>query len=113
MVNAAIGIWLMAAPAVLGYGAPSADNERIFGPLIATFSIIAIWEVTRALRWANVAFGFWLLLAPWVLGAPTTSAVANEMAAGIVVMALSLVKGKIKSHYGGGWTVLWKGFAGR
>ncbi|HSG40245.1 MAG TPA: SPW repeat protein, partial [Thermoanaerobaculia bacterium] len=96
-VNTALGLWWMAAPAVLGYGDPAQTNDRIVGPLAATFAIIAIWETTRECRRINLALGIWQLLAPWVLplfgGAYPADATFNSMACGAVLAACSLVRG--------------------
>lgn len=108
IVNAALGIWLMASPAVLGYAAPAETNDRIVGPLVATFAIIAISGVTRPLRWVNTAAGAWLLVAPWILGYDTTSTIVNNMLVGVVVIACSLVKGSVEDEFGGGWSSLWR-----
>ena len=113
LANTAIGIWLMAAPAVLGYAEPAATNDRIAGPLAATFAIIAIWEVTRALRRLNLALGLWLLAAPWLLGAYPADATLNSMAAGALLAAVSLVRGELRQKYGGGWPAVWRAWRAR
>ena len=61
VVNAALGIWLMVAPAVLGYGAPAQANDRIIGPVVATFAIVSWWEATRSVRFWQLPFAAWLL----------------------------------------------------
>ena len=110
IVNAALGIWLMAAPAVLGYtGAPEV-SDRIAGPVIATFAIVAIAEATRPLRWMNAFAGLWLLLAPWMFGFPTDASY-NSIFVGAVVIILSFVKGKVESEFGGGWARVWRGYS--
>lgn len=106
-INAALGIWLIVAPAVLQYAAPAQTNDRVVGPLVATFAIVAWWEATRSVGRANFPFGLWLLLAPWVLGYGSSVAVLNSVIVGAVVAALSLVRGRIEGRYGGGWSVLW------
>lgn len=106
-----LGIWLMAAPAVLGYDRPAATSDWIVGPLIATFACIAIWEATRSLRWCNLPLGVWLLIAPWLFEYSTEARV-NSMAVGIAVAALACVKGRITEQFGGGWSVLWQRGAG-
>ncbi len=100
-----IGIWLMAAPAVLGYGQPASTNDRIFGPTAAAVAIIAISEVTRPLRRVNLVMGLWLLIAPFVLGYEAPSLI-NSIAAGAGITALSFLKGKVKQSFGGGWRSL-------
>lgn len=108
LANAAVGIWLMAAPAVLGYGGPAATNDRIVGPLAVTFSLIAIWEATRGLRWGNLLLGLWLLAAPWLLDGFAPRAVLASLAAGALLAAFALVKGRISQRFGGGWAALWR-----
>lgn len=108
LANTAVGVWLMAAPAVLGYGDPAGTNDRIVGPLAATFAIIAIWEVTRALRWLNLALGLWLLAAPWILGGYPADATISSLAAGALLALFSLVRGKVQQEYAGGWPSLWR-----
>lgn len=108
LLSAAVGIWLMAAPAVLGYSGAAATQDRIFGPVIATFALIAVWEVMRGVRYANLPSALWLLLAPWVLDY-TGGATLNNSVAGAAVLLLSLVRGRTSSRYGGGWTAVWRG----
>lgn len=106
-VNAALGIWLMAAPAVLGYGGAAQTNDRIAGPLVATCAIIALWEVTRGLRWVNFAAGLWMLVAPWLLGYGLGSLTTlHSLAVGAAVVACALVRGRVEGRYGGGWGTL-------
>lgn len=108
IINAALGIWLMAAPGILHYGTPAAANDRIIGPVAATFAIIAWWEVTRGARWANLPLGLWLVAAPWWLGYAEGVATANNLTVGVLLLGFSFVKGKIQKQYGGGWSALWK-----
>lgn len=69
ILNALLGIWLMAAPAALHYAGVASVNDRIVGPVATECAIIAISEVTRPVRWGNVALGLWLVIAPWIYGA--------------------------------------------
>lgn len=102
-----LGVWLMAAPAILGYNNPARNNDYIIGPLVASFAMIAWWQFMRPLRWLNVLLGAWLLLAPWVLGYGTSKAGINSMLAGVLITALSLIRGKVDKPFGGGWSSLW------
>jgi hypothetical protein len=114
VINAALGLWLMAAPSVFGYGAPAAHNDRIIGPVIATFAIIAWWETTRPVARWNVPLGVWLLVAPWVLGYGTTAAIVNSLVVGLLVAGLAAVRGQYRpERFGGGWAALWQSDAGR
>lgn len=101
-----LGIWLMAAPDVLGYGGALADSNRIVGPLLVTTGGIAIWEVTRKARLAALPLACWLLASPWIFGAPTEAIISN-MATGIAAGLLSLVHGHVPDKFGGGWVAIW------
>ena len=108
VISAAIGIWLMAAPAVFGFvGEPAEYSYRIAGPYIATFSIVAWWQVLRNVRRANTPAGVWLVLAPLFVTHPTAAAI-NSVICGLAVIGLSFVQGKLDERYGGRWHVLWK-----
>jgi hypothetical protein len=106
------GLWLMVAPAVFGYadsGAarPAANNDWVVGPLVASFATIALWEATRAVRWANVALGAWLLVAAMILPYPEVPAILVAVT-GLVVAVLATRGGRISHAFGGGWRVLWR-----
>ncbi|MFC6998814.1 SPW repeat protein [Rufibacter roseus] len=107
VINALLGIWLMAFPAIFETDKVIANNEQIVGPIIASFAIISWWEATRAVRLYNIPLGFWLILAPWVLGYDNNTALVNETVVGVLVIGLSLVKGKIEERFGGGWSAIW------
>jgi hypothetical protein len=108
IVNAILGLWLMASPELLGFDNPVADNDHIVGPLISSFAIIAIWEATRVVRLYNVPLAIWLLIGPWLLGYEETGASLNDMLVGLFVLILSFVKGKISQRFGGGWSAIWR-----
>ncbi|HET8735828.1 MAG TPA: SPW repeat protein, partial [Pricia sp.] len=96
------------APGILGYDQAASDNGHIIGPVIATFSFIALWEATHDVRKWNYPLGIWLLLAPWVLGYGLTVAIISDMVVGVLVVLFSAVPQKIEGRYGGGWAALWK-----
>lgn len=104
-LSAALGIWLMVAPAVLGYAGAATNSDHIVGPLVVSFGLIALWPVTRGARWANVALAGWLLAAPLILQFPSR-AVVNSIATGLLIGACSLVRGRMRRTFGGGWSSL-------
>jgi hypothetical protein len=109
LISAIVGVWLMASPSVLGYGRPLATSDWIVGPLIASFGLIAAWEISRAVRWLNVALAAWLVLSAFVVGGVASGAMlAYHVVAGILVGVLSLVRGKQRHPYAGGWRSLGK-----
>ncbi|MGH7233280.1 MAG: SPW repeat domain-containing protein [Nitrospiraceae bacterium] len=107
IINVLLGVWLMAAPDVLDYGDPARTNDHIVGPLILSFAMIATSEVTRSVRWINLGLGLWVAMAPLPLGYPFRVAM-HSVAVGVMVAALSCVRGTMKERLGGGWGVLWR-----
>jgi hypothetical protein len=108
ILNVLLGLWLMAAPAVLGYGGAAADNDRVVGPIAATFAAIAISEATRGVRLAVLPLGLWMLVGPWLLGGPAP-AIANGLLVGLALIGFSLVRGRFTATYAGGWMALLRG----
>lgn len=107
IISALLGIWLMVAPSLLGYRGVASISDRIVGPLVAATAIIAIWEITRPLRWLGVPFGLCLLIAPGLFHFPS-HAVVNSAVAGTVLVIISFLGGGVKERYGGGWRGLVK-----
>lgn len=94
-----LGVWLMAAPAVLGYGAAAATSDRVAGPIIASVSLVAASAIARGLRWLN------LLPAAWLLGFPTDALVSSVAVGGVVALLTPLGRAD-PDRYGGGWRAL-------
>ena len=107
IVNTLLGLWLMAAPELVGYVDPARTHDRIIGPLVASVAIIAMAECMRPVRWANLLLGVWLLCAPWVLGYMPV-ALFNSLAVGLLMSGCALVRGRITHSFGGGWAALLK-----
>lgn len=102
----AAGIWLMAAPAVLGYaGTLAATSDRVVGPTVAAIALLAASRILRGLRWLNLLPGLWLVAAPWMLNF-TPIALVNSLAVGAAVLLLAPVGRVDQSRYGGGWASL-------
>jgi hypothetical protein len=112
VVSALLGVWLMAAPAVLGYHGPERTSDRIVGPIVAALSIVAASAVMRALRWAVLPAAVWLVLAPWVLGYGG-GAKLGSILVGLALAALAPVRGRVAGRFGGGWRALFRSPAGR
>jgi hypothetical protein len=114
LVSTALGLWLMFAPAVLGYSTTSpvaSASDRIIGPIVMSAAIAAIWPEIRPLRWVTVVMGALAVLAPLVVGPfvswPLTAAV-NSVVTGLAMIASGLVRGEIDSRFGGGWRSIWR-----
>jgi hypothetical protein len=104
LINMMLGIWLMAAPTILGYVGPARTNHRIVGPLAVSCAVITLWEVTRPMRWGNLVLGVWLLIAPRIF-TYTGEAFLNTPLVGLLLTVFSLVHGQTEpQHFGGGWS---------
>ena len=107
IVLTVVGLWLMFAPSVLGYQGTAADSDRFAGPLLAAFAFLAIFRITRGLRWVNLPIGAWLIVGPLLLGFPTDATV-NSIVCGVLVVVLAPIGRVDQSRYGGGWITLWR-----
>ncbi len=102
LASTVLGVWLMFTRLIFGSSGAMADSDHLVGALVVTFSVMAMAEVGRPVRFINAAFGLWLLAAPWLLdGVSSGAAVWNSMLAGIMLVALALPRGAIKNAYAG------------
>jgi hypothetical protein len=99
---AAIGVWLMAAPAVFGVAIdrPAADSDHLVGALLVVISIICLAEVARPARFLVIPLGGWLLIASWFLTGGTAASRADSAALGLAVILLGVPLGRVRDHYG-------------
>lgn len=95
-----IGIWVMAAPGVFGYSGTIADSNHVAGALVVTFGVIAMSEVARPVRYVHILLGLWLIAAPFIFSPPGNLAMWNGIIAGILLIPLSLPKGKVEDQRG-------------
>jgi hypothetical protein len=105
IITALLGVWLMVAPSVLDFTGPARLSALIAGPLAASIGVIAIFEVTRPLRWLNLIIGAWLLVSPLLVSQPAVSAINSEVT-GLLLGAAALRRGSVRGQYGGGWSAL-------
>jgi len=99
LVSAALGAWLMVAPAVFQTTGQAAHSDHILGALVVTVAIVAFAEVTRAARFINIALALGIIALPWLLGGGTLAASLNDLIIGALVIVLSIAPGKIKNSY--------------
>lgn len=105
LVNVSIGLWLMAAPAVLSYGPPAADLHRTIGPTAAAAAAVAMAQATRSVRWVNLLLAAVLVAGAWILDVETAARV-NGVLSGLLMAVFTIPPGKFKHHVGGGWKAL-------
>jgi nucleoside-diphosphate-sugar epimerase len=98
-----VGAWLMVSPAAFGTEGAVADNDHLVGALLITVAICAMAEVARPLRFINVLFGVWLVATPWLLTGGNQGATLNDILAGILVIGLSLPRGKRSAEHYAAW----------
>jgi hypothetical protein len=100
VASTAIGLWLMAAPAILDTTAGAADSDHMVGALVVCIAVIAMAEVGRAVRFVNVALGAWLALAPLLVEGGTAAHAASSALSGVALIGLSLPRGPVHERYG-------------
>jgi hypothetical protein len=99
-ITAALGVWVMASPAIVGSSGPTADNAHLVGALVLTWAVIAFAEIARPARLLNLPLGLWLAAAPWVLLGATPISTWSDTVCGVLVIALSLRRGRITQQFG-------------
>jgi hypothetical protein len=100
LLSTAIGVWLMYTPYQFSIQKPIADHFTTIGALIVTFTIIAMSEVGRTLRFLNIAFALWLIGATLFLKGGSGYAFWIAITFGLLLIGLSFRKGKIRESYG-------------
>lgn len=95
-----IGLWWMFYPGNFGVTGSAANQFTTLGALVVTFSVTAMAEVGRAVRFINIAFALWLIVAMLLLNDVPSVALWNAVISGVVLSILSLPKGKIRETYG-------------
>lgn len=100
LLSAILGVWVMAAPAVLGSQGAAADSDHLVGALVVTVAVIAMAEVARAMRFVNVLLGAWFIISPWLLQGASPGATWSGIIIGIILILLSLPRGQVRQRYG-------------
>lgn len=102
LVNAALGLWIVLSPWVMGFQADlavTANSVLVGGALIA--AAMGAMLVPRAWEeWTEVVIGLWLTASPWVLGfSALHEAMLVAVLTGAVVVLLSLWTLLLNSDY--------------
>lgn len=101
MVSAALGVWLMSAPAVFGVSGGAATTNYIAGAMAVTWAVVAFGEVARPARFLNVPVGLWLIASAWLTANLPITMVGTNMLSGVLLIALSWRRGAVEQQYGG------------
>lgn len=102
IVTIALGIWLMVAPAALGYSnTMGADVHRVLGPTIASFAAVSISHAMRSLRRVNLFTAACLVAS--TLALPQVAPSVVGIVTGVAVGLLALVRPRSGPRLGGGW----------
>ncbi|WP_447954045.1 heavy metal-binding domain-containing protein [Sphingopyxis chilensis] len=102
LVSSAIGVWFMLTRLTFGNAGDMADSDHLIGSLVVVFSIMALAEVARPVRFINMLFGAWLIAAPWLLeGGGSALSAWNGVIGGALLIGLALPRGPIKDSYAG------------
>ena len=104
-VVAALGVWVMAAPAVFQTQGLAAHINYVLGAVMWVMAIIALAEVIRAARFVNILAAIALMVLPWLLldgssGGMVILSSLNNLVVGAVIIVLNVPLGKIKNTYG-------------
>lgn len=99
LASMALGVWLMFTRLTLGTEGLLADADHLIGALALTVAVTATAEVARAIRFLNIPLGTALVITALVADATAVQTVA-DLAVGVVLVALSFPRGKIRRHYG-------------
>lgn len=92
--NVMAGLWLIAAPFVLNFGANEMAqwNHVIVGAAVLVFAGIRAFDPDEreGISWASAALGVWLIVSPFVLGyAQLNPARNSSIITGLIVLALA------------------------
>ncbi len=99
LIAAALGVWMMAVPDVLGNAGRVADVDHLAGALVVVVAIIALGEPVRLLRWLNLPLGLLIAgAAIWGSGATTVGRI-NDIVVGLAVVVLSIPRGRVKESF--------------
>lgn len=98
-----VGVLLMFSRLLFDAEGAMANSDHLVGALVITVAGIATAEVARSLRFLNVLFGIWLIAAPWVLSNVTLATGWYAIAAGLLIIGLSLPRGARSAQRYGSW----------
>ncbi len=99
VLQAAIGVWLMARPNILPFNIASADCDHWMGAIVVTLAAVATAEVTRTVRFLNVMAGVVVLILALVFSSGSTTILMSGIVSAVLLMIASIPKGVIIERY--------------
>jgi SPW repeat len=102
LCTVALGMWLMAAPAVLDLGAAETASMHVAGPPVVALAVAACAPALDALRWLLIPLAGWLIISPWFLDG-STAAVTVSVIVGALVPPFARIGHGDAGGRGGGW----------
>ncbi|MDP8904417.1 MAG: hypothetical protein M3N29_03740 [Chloroflexota bacterium] len=106
LASAAVGVWLLAAPDLLGLAGGARLGHQILGPIIAAMAVIATEPAVRLLVRVNIPLGAWFVGAPLLFDHGGWW--FESVVAGVAVVVLALVPVGQGERFGGGWAALFR-----
>ena len=99
-LSTVLGIWLMCTRLIFGTEGAQANSDHLLGALIVTVSVTAMGEAARPARFINILFAVALMFAPFMFAGGNFVADLAGVAAGILLILLSIPRGRIDNNYG-------------
>lgn len=100
IVQAVVGVWLMARPNILPFTVLSADCDYWMGAIIVTVAAVAAAEVTRTIRFVNVIAGVVVLALTLAFSSESIPVLISGIASSVVLIIASIPIGAIVERYG-------------
>jgi membrane protein required for beta-lactamase induction len=63
-------------------------------------SVLAMSEAIRTIRFLNILLALLIIVSPWIFAGSTTHGTINNLIVGVVIIVLSISRGKISESYG-------------
>jgi hypothetical protein len=99
ILQAIVGVWLMARPNVLPFNIESADCDHWMGAIIVTVAAVATAEVTRTVRFVNVIAGVIVFILTLIFSSGSTAILISGIASAVLLIIVSIPKGVIVERY--------------
>ncbi|MFI5334850.1 MAG: vitamin K epoxide reductase family protein, partial [Chlamydiales bacterium] len=99
VLQAIVGVWLMARPNILPYNIASADCDHWMGAIVVTVAAVATAEVTRTARFVNIIAGVIVLILALLFSSGSTAVLMSGIASAVLLILVSIPKGVIVERY--------------